>query len=64
MAQHNTTWLVANGVIKSLPWRNPSAGFDVSPGHVEGADADGVLIVHGQEISTHKQSLYISGLSL
>lgn len=50
--------------METLPWWDPSAGFDVSPGHVEWADADGILIVHGQEVPTHKQSLYISKMSL
>ena len=42
----------------NLPWGDPFAGFDVSSGHVKGANTDCILIVHGQKISTHKESLY------
>lgn len=42
----------------SLPWGNPLAGFDVSSGHVEGANTNRILIVHGQEVPAKKESLY------
>ncbi len=44
----------------SIPWRNPSAGFDIGSRHVEGANADGILIVHGQEVAANKHRLHTS----
>ena len=43
------------GVI--LPGRNPFAGLDISAAHVEGADSDGILAVHGQKVAPSKYSL-------
>lgn len=43
------------GVI--LPGRNPFAGLDIRPTHVEGADGDGILAVHGQKVASSKYSL-------
>ena len=44
----------------SIPWGNPFAGFDISSRHVEGANTDGILIVHGQEVAAHKHCLHTS----
>jgi len=44
----------------SIPWRNPFAGFDISSRHIEGANADGILIVHGQKVAANKHCLNTS----
>ena len=42
---------------RSIPWRYPSAGFDISSGHVKRADADGILVVHCQEVAANNHGL-------
>ena len=36
------------------------AGFDISSRHVEGANTDGILIVHGQKVAANKHCLHTS----
>ena len=47
------------GVGGGVPGRYPFAGLDVGSAHVERADTDGILAVHGQEVSAGKHGLQV-----